>query len=86
MIIAISCSLIIFQMASQIHAKRHLYPAENMARAIEAARGGMPKREAARIFQIPRTTLLDKLTGRVDEVCSVGHPTVLTGAEWNDIV
>lgn len=39
------------------------YSAENMALAIRAVRGGMPKMRAAKQFAVPRTSLLDKLSG-----------------------
>ena len=54
-----------------------------MSRAIEMVRSGaMSKRTAALTFGVPRTTLLDKLSGRVPEVkARPGPATILSSAE-----
>ena len=57
-----------------------------MALAIQAVREVMPKRKVARIFQVPRTTLLDKLYGRVEENCSLGSRPVLSKSEEESLV
>ena len=52
-------------MSAQLKAgKRRKYDPVQMSRAVDAARGGMSKKLAAKTFNVPRTTLLDKLTGK----------------------
>ena len=43
-------------------------------------------REAARVFGIPRSTLKDRIHGKVAIDTKMGHPTVLTAAEEANIV
>ena len=75
-------------MAAQIGIKRRRqYDPENMALAISAVRDdGVPKRQACRIYGVPRTTLLDKLAGRVPEVGNSGPQPVLTKGEESTLV
>jgi hypothetical protein len=70
-------------MSSQLQAKKRLkYAPEMMAKALEAVRSGaMSKKMAAKTFNVPRTTLLDKLAGRVPEVGNSGPKPVLNSAE-----
>ncbi|XP_069133297.1 uncharacterized protein [Argopecten irradians] len=76
-------------MASQIRAgkKRVQFSAENMAQTIQSVRDGKPKMRAARLFGVPKTTLLDKLANRVPEAATKpGAKPVLTFAEENTLV
>ncbi|KAH3728535.1 hypothetical protein DPMN_024343 [Dreissena polymorpha] len=59
-----------------------------MALAIEAIRSkAMSKRKAAMTFGVPRSTLLDKLSGRVPEARTrPGPATVLSAAEEDVLV
>ena len=45
--------------------KRLQYSEGAMAEAIAAVKGGMPKNTAAKTYDVPRTTLHHKLTGKV---------------------
>ncbi|KAL4223404.1 hypothetical protein ACF0H5_016875 [Mactra antiquata] len=47
--------------------KRVQYKPEQMAIAISAVKAGMVKKAAAKLYQVPKTTLLDKVSGRVPE-------------------
>ena len=50
--------------------------------ALESVRSGkMSKARAARQFGVPRTTLLDRLTGRVPDECRPGPSTALSKAD-----
>ena len=42
--------------------KRLQYSEQSMRNAIDAVRGGMPKKEVADIYSIPRTTLINNIT------------------------
>lgn len=68
--------------------KRRQYAPEQMALAIEAVRENkMSKKQASKIFGVPRTTLLDKLSGRVPEgPVSPGTRPTLTEAEEKTLV
>ena len=46
----------------------------------------MSVRAASRQFNIPKTTLLDKLHGRVADNAKAGRPTVLTHSEEVELV
>ncbi len=73
-------------MSSQQKAYRK-YNAGAMAEAIDMVRyGGMSKKRAALVYGVPRTTLIDKLSGRVPEVAKSGPSTVLTPAEEETLV
>ncbi|XP_060791261.1 homeobox and leucine zipper encoding b isoform X2 [Neoarius graeffei] len=67
--------------------KRMKYTAEQMQLAIEMVRtGNMSKKEAALTYGVPRSTLIDKLSGRVPEVGKPGPDTVLSAAEERALV
>ena len=57
-------------MSSQAGVKKRLqYRPEQMAMAMHMVRSGtMSKKAAAKTYGVPRTTLLDKLAGRVPEI------------------
>jgi DNA-binding Lrp family transcriptional regulator len=50
---------------------------EEMKAAYDAAVRGMPVAKAAKMYGIPRTTLIDRLQGRVDLGAKWGRETVL---------
>ena len=67
--------------------KRLEYTEYQMNAALRAVEeNGMVKAEAARKFQVPKTTLLDKLMGRTPRGRKMGHPPYLTCREEEDIV
>ena len=71
-------------MSAQLNCKKRLqYRPEAMAMAIQMVKSGqMSKKLAAKSYGVPKTTLLDKLAGRVpEEPTRVGRKTVLTPAE-----
>lgn len=74
-------------MSSQ-HNKRVQYSPSKMRAAIEMVRSnGMAKAKAAKLFGVPRTTLIDKLAGRVpEEATRPGPSSVLTPAEEKTLV
>ena len=74
----------LLQMSSQQTVwKRLKYSPTKMAAAIEMVkRGVMSKRQASQTYGVPRTTLLDKIAGRVPkERTAPGTKPVLTNAE-----
>ena len=75
-------------MSGQVSAKIYRqYDPVSLASALEAVRGGsMSQRAAARAFCVPKTTLADKLAGRVPDVAQSGPQTVLTSAEESVLV
>ena len=75
-------------MSVQVNAKRRLnYTQEQMARAIAAVKlGSLSKKMAAKTFNVPHTTLLDKLSGRVPEVGVSGPKCILNNAEETTLV
>ncbi|XP_053402950.1 uncharacterized protein LOC128558123 [Mercenaria mercenaria] len=75
-------------MSSQINARKRVkYNPQSMAVAIQMVRSGqMSKRGAAKAYGVPKSTLLDKLTGRTQEIVSLGRKTVLTPAEEKALV
>ena len=62
------------------------YSEKQMEDALNAIANGMSKREAARNFNVPRTTLLEKFTGRSPLERKIGHPTVLTSKEETEVI
>ncbi|XP_072384649.1 uncharacterized protein [Diabrotica undecimpunctata] len=62
------------------------YTAAQMAKALLAAKMGMPVATASKRFGVPRITLRNKLKGISPEVCNMGPPTVLTADEEDRIV
>ena len=88
----IYCTISIFSaiMSRQISAKKRVQCSpDSMALAIEMVRKGlMSKKQASTTYGVPRTTLLDKLAGRVpEESTRPGPAPILTKAEedilWN---
>ncbi|XP_033753176.1 uncharacterized protein LOC117336676 [Pecten maximus] len=75
-------------MASVSKKRRRLYEDDQMKMAIEAVREGrMSKKSASKIFGVPRSTLLDKLSGRVpEEPVSPGTRPTLTKQEEKTLV
>ena len=76
-------------MSRQISAKKRVrYSPESMALAIDMVRKGvMNKKQASTTYGVPRTTLLDKLAGRVPEAPTKPGPApVLTKAEEEVLV
>lgn len=70
-----------------MHGQRCRYDLSKMAAAISMARGGMPLAKAARLFEVPRSTLQDKIKGRVpEEATRPGPKPVLTQAEEKTVV
>lgn len=66
---------------------RKSYTPAQMHSAVEAVRGGMGLREAVRRFGVPKTSLLDRTSGRIDcEVSRSGPQPVLTPAEEAEVV
>ena len=59
---------------------------EDMEKAIRHAKHHKNISTAAKLFKVPRTTLHDRLSGRVAKGAKVGHPTVLTAAEEAEVV
>ncbi|XP_072398392.1 uncharacterized protein [Diabrotica undecimpunctata] len=57
-----------------------------MAKALLAAKMGMPVATASKRFGVPRITLRNKLKGISPEVCNMGPATVLTADEEDLIV
>ncbi|XP_068081988.1 uncharacterized protein [Anabrus simplex] len=53
------------------------YTEDNLKSAIEAVRNGMLKKEASRAFEIPRSTLIRKLSGESQEKRKMGPDPVL---------
>eukprot|EP00096_Caligus_rogercresseyi_P002404 TRINITY_DN14524_c0_g1_i1.p1 TRINITY_DN14524_c0_g1~~TRINITY_DN14524_c0_g1_i1.p1 ORF type:complete len:522 (-),score=119.31 TRINITY_DN14524_c0_g1_i1:8-1573(-) len=66
--------------------RRLLYSEKCMQDAIKAAQEGMSIRQAATKFNVPKTTLFDKLSGKSPEVTKMGRNTVLTPTEEKFIV
>ena len=58
---------------------------EDMRKAIDHARKHQNIAEAARLFGVPYSTLIDGLTGRIAIGAKVGHPTTLTPNEEAEI-
>ncbi|CAH1994652.1 unnamed protein product [Acanthoscelides obtectus] len=50
-----------------------------MQDAIAAVRSGMSRKAASIKYKVPRTTLLERISGK--HTSKVGHPTVLTKEE-----
>lgn len=66
----------------------HQYPEASLTAALTAIRSGngMSIREAARQFGVPKTTIIDRLHGRVKEgVRKMGSPTILTTVEESQL-
>lgn len=63
------------------------YDRTKIKEALEAINNGMPIRTASKLFVVPRTTLQDRLAGRVDiDVFKTGRPSVLNPSEEETLV
>lgn len=62
------------------------YSEEQMSLALNAVKQGMPVATAAKTFKVPRTTLLDKKTGRTPINRKMGPPSVLSLLEEEILV
>ena len=58
---------------------------EDMDKAIQHARHHKNIAAASRMFNVPKSTLHDRLSGRIQIGAKVGHPTALTAAEEAEI-
>jgi len=66
---------------------RTKYVPAQMTQALSAVAGGMGVKTASRKFGIPKTSLLDRVKGRVNvEILRSGPPAVLTEAEEKVLV
>nr|CAD7203179.1 unnamed protein product [Timema douglasi] len=61
--------------------KKLQYPGESMHLAIEAVQKGSPIATAAKIFKVPRVTLLYKVKGKTPVSRKMGPETIFTGIE-----
>lgn len=67
--------------------KRLKYPRENVVRAIEAIKNeGLSIRKAAKLYNVPKTTLIDTMREKYTKPGNIGGPTVLTENEENILV
>lgn len=57
----------------------HNFTEEQVAEAVRAVQNGMSKKQAARIYKIPRSTLTNRCLGRHTK--PRGHPTILSSEE-----
>ena len=55
----------------------HKWDEDSMQAAYDAAVGGLPVASAARMYGVPRTTLIDRLQGRVRMGAKWGKDTAL---------
>ena len=61
---------------------RQKYSQDQLRQALHEVReNGMPKKKAAKLYGIPKTTLLDKLSGRVPDEAHSGPDSLLSKAE-----
>ena len=61
------------------------YDVESMKRAIEDVRKGMSIRQAAETYGVPKSTLGDRVSGKVKEDCKPGPPPYLTCLEEEEL-
>ena len=66
--------------------KRYKYDESSMQAAIESVRGGMSKKAAAAVHDVPRSTLGDKILGKTPLERKMGGTPYLTTDEGNKIV
>ena len=67
--------------------KLYNYKAEQMEKALNAVRNEQQSiRKAAQIFNVPRTTLNDKVLGKTSDGRKHGKDPYLTAAEEEDII
>ena len=65
--------------------KKH-YTQEDLDNAIEELKAGASSRAVSQKYHIPKTTLLDRIHGKVEQVAKKGPRTFLTPAEEEVIV
>ena len=69
------------------YGKYQQYERGNLPAAVAAVQtGGMSIRKAAAEFQVPRSTLADRISGRVDVDTSAGRQPVLPRKVEKDVV
>lgn len=74
-------------METKVKKKFHQYSEQNLQSAIQSIRTGTKTREACKIFGVPRSTVQDRLKGRVSEKPrQVGPDPYLTLKNENRIV
>lgn len=66
--------------------QRYQYAEAKMQDAIKAVREGMSKRAAAKQYEVPRTTLNDKMLGKTPEERIIGKSPILTSEEEDSLV
>lgn len=66
--------------------KRIKYDAENLKKALNAVKNDMSKKQAAKEFQVPRSTIQFKLNNPTKEYPRLGPTTVLTETEESILV
>ena len=63
------------------------YTDNQMQNAMEAVVSGkFTKKKASEVYNVPRTTLTDKLLGHSPKERRIGHPTVLTTKEETELI
>lgn len=62
------------------------YPEEQMKAAVNAVLKGMPKKQAAKIYNVPRSTIADKISGRYRQGKRIGRDPFLSEDEELQIV
>ncbi|GAB0092623.1 HTH psq-type domain-containing protein [Sergentomyia squamirostris] len=67
-------------------AKPKPYTQEDVEKALDAFRSGKSVREASIAFQVPKSTLFNKLIGKSPVVCNIGAPTTLTPEMEKELV
>lgn len=56
---------------------KNQYPVENLSKAVDMVRSGlMSYRKASNMFGVPKTTIVDHVSGKVSEGASRGKSTV----------
>ena len=65
---------------------RYQYEEVQMQAALPAVRDGMSKRAAAKQYNVPRTTINDKIAWKTPETRKIGKDTVLTKDEEESLV
>ena len=62
------------------------YSQEAMDKAIEAVHWGLSRGKAAKKFNVPSSTLADKVAGRTPIKSRIGAPTILTQDEESALI
>lgn len=66
--------------------KNRRYDPNTLKLALESIANGMPVKTASKTYNIPKTTLHYKKTGKYPVECSPGAPTVLTQEEESTLI